>query len=490
VNEGLGAWEDVPARNFEADVTGVQLDNREVFVLTRVDGQMTVDDLCSVSGFSNAETVQALLTLLRHNLLVIQRAEGDRNLVRNGPKPEEQPADLGGRKVEPARPARAAVEPRERVEYPPFTGVDPADAAWLQDKGAYGFVPGRPYADPGAGRYGPFTFDRRELLKKSALSVALRKEVVFLSASLGKLDHFEFFGIAPTSDRKVLKKAYFLFSKRFHPDSYFRKDPGLFKERIEQIYRYGTQVYEKLQEHEELRTRYERAVTARNKTFRDRLEDERAARDRQQMVSARQKSSGRKTALKARLERNQRTRRDNNVTQAVDSRLQRAERFYNEGMELYQNESFIAAANSLRLAMSYDPRNESYQQAFERVSSKAAQVRADLLWKRGYMEESVGRMKEAVAAYLEAVEIYPRGDYCGHVAELMLSWDDDLHHAAKLARIACDADPQNLDYLLVLGKIYIAANLGKKAIAALERALKIDPKRDEVKKAMKAAKRL
>ena len=109
---------------------------------------------------------------------------------------------------------------------------------------------------------------------------------------------------------------------------------------------------------------------------------------------------------------------------------------------------------------------------------------------RGYMEESVGRVKEAIAAYLEAVEIYPRGDYCGHVAELMLSWEGDLHHAAKLARTACDADPQNLDYLLLLGRIYIAANLGKKAVSALERAQKIDPKRDEVKKALKAAKRL
>ena len=54
----LGAWEDRPKRNFEADVTGVQLDQREAFLLTRLDGMATVAEICSISGFDEDETLE------------------------------------------------------------------------------------------------------------------------------------------------------------------------------------------------------------------------------------------------------------------------------------------------------------------------------------------------------------------------------------------------------------------------------------------------
>ena len=38
-----------------------------------------------------------------------------------------------------------------------------------------------------------------------------------------------------------------------------------------------------------------------------------------------------------------------------------AERYYKEGMAHYKAESFISAANALRLAVSFDPRNEQYK---------------------------------------------------------------------------------------------------------------------------------
>ena len=37
---------------------------------------------------------------------------------------------------------------------------------WLESRGPIGHVPGRPYAEPGRGRYGTFSFDRHELLAR------------------------------------------------------------------------------------------------------------------------------------------------------------------------------------------------------------------------------------------------------------------------------------------------------------------------------------
>ncbi len=44
----LGAWEDTPRRNLEADVTRVGLSNREAFVLTRIDGFSTISEIFNV----------------------------------------------------------------------------------------------------------------------------------------------------------------------------------------------------------------------------------------------------------------------------------------------------------------------------------------------------------------------------------------------------------------------------------------------------------
>ena len=50
-------------------------------------------------------------------------------------------------------------------------------------------------------------------------------------------------------------------------------------------------------------------------------------------------------------------------------------------------------------------------------------------------------------------------------------------------------EPQEVDYKLLLGRIYAEVNLTKKAQSVLERALEIDPKNDEAKQQLKALKR-
>ncbi|MCA9557494.1 MAG: tetratricopeptide repeat protein [Myxococcales bacterium] len=480
MSDSLGAWEDRPQRNFDADVTAVDLDNREAFVLTRIDGVVNIAELCAMSGFEQADTLQALERLLETGLIAIEPADGARRLIA-----QSRPR-LGTRRT----PKPRLANDDHRPDLPPFHGVEPQIAAWLESRGPIGHVPGRPYAEPGRGRYGTFSFDRHELLARCDLSIDQKREIVFLSSTLGELDHFEFFGIDPTDDRKALKKAYFLFSRKFHPDTFFRKEVGPFRARLEKIFKHGTDVHDALATDEPLRTRYAYAVQARNEAYRNLLERDREAREKILRAQKLRNAARRKEELRDRLMANTKQRRATGASNPVAERLQKAERFYEQGMKQYQDEKFLAAASSLQLAMTYDPKNETYQQAYERVAEKAAQVRAEMAWKRGYMEESIGRTPEAIQSYLEAVEIYPRPDYCAHVAEVMITFGEDPHTAARLARMASDADPQNVDYLLLLGRIYAEVNLPRKAVAVLEKALQLDPKNDEAKKALRAAKRM
>jgi cytochrome c-type biogenesis protein CcmH/NrfG len=47
-----------------------------------------------------------------------------------------------------------------------------------------------------------------------------------------------------------------------------------------------------------------------------------------------------------------------------------------------------------------------------------------------------------------------------------------------------------VDYLVTLGKIYESANLLKRAQATYERALKLEPQNESLKKSLKALKRI
>ncbi len=58
--------------------------------------------------------------------------------------------------------------------------------------------------------------------------------------------HYELLSIAIDADRKTVRDAYFALSKRFHPDVYFKREIGPYRERIEGIFRSLTRAYDVL----------------------------------------------------------------------------------------------------------------------------------------------------------------------------------------------------------------------------------------------------
>ncbi len=58
--------------------------------------------------------------------------------------------------------------------------------------------------------------------------------------------HYELLSIAADADRKAVRDAYFALSKRFHPDVYFKREIGPYRERIEGIFRALTRAYDVL----------------------------------------------------------------------------------------------------------------------------------------------------------------------------------------------------------------------------------------------------
>jgi tetratricopeptide (TPR) repeat protein len=485
----LGAWEDRPRRNPDADLAGVPLDSKAVFLLTRIDGATTIADLCAMSGMDDAEAVKVLSRLREAGLIVVEKAPPVRAPTRDVPRVEAQPS-APPRAPAPSVHTMAASLPREPEAAPTTGGPRREDLALLRRYGRFGHVPAEIFRKPGEARFGNFQFDRRELLEQCDLSLEQKKELLFLHHNGEKLDLFEYFDIEPTDDRKLLRKAYFAFSKKFHPDAFFRKNTGSFGEKLHAIFKFGNDVNDKFQSDDALREAYFRVVQARNDVYRQGLERARAAVEAERDARLRDEAEGRKAELQQKLAERKQARRDRPETNPMTARIDKAAEYYQEGMKLYQDEKFVNAANSLQLAVTFDPKNDSYRTAFERVNEKAKQVRAEQLWKQGFMHEQLGQTREALQQFKQALEFWRRHDYLFHTAEVMLDLNEDLNAAAELARLATEAAPQKVDYLALLGKIYETVNLSKRAQAVYERALKLDPQNETIKKSLKALKRI
>ena len=161
-----------------------------------------------------------------------------------------------------------------------FDSADPQDLNLLASYELWGGVPARPTRLPGLGRYGRYEFDKRLLLTRCDLTIAEKRELIFLSQHVHKLDHFEFLNVPQEltaySDPRAVKKAYFKLSQLAHPDRLRGRSLGPFEQAAHVVYEYASYAYELLSQDDDFRGAYARVTAARNLAFMQTLEQERA----------------------------------------------------------------------------------------------------------------------------------------------------------------------------------------------------------------------
>jgi hypothetical protein len=198
---GLGSRQDRPRLNPGADLTAHRLNPTEGFVLSRVDGTLSYEEICLISGIGTEPTLAILRRLRREKLIL-----GPNDPI-PAPEPHPVPTPVAGVPVSPPSDRRSLLERLD--DGTPVTSVE-LDAA-------------------------------------PELPEEFKARIIRLHRRLKKLGPREMLGLEKDADRQEIKRAYYAASKELHPDRYFGKELGPFREKLGDIFARLTESFQKLE---------------------------------------------------------------------------------------------------------------------------------------------------------------------------------------------------------------------------------------------------
>ena len=155
-----------------------------------------------------------------------------------------------------------------------------------------------------------------------------------------------------------------------------------------------------------------------------------------------------------------RRRRAMTATNPALSKKRKAQTFFEQGMKQLEQGKTLAAAASLKLAMTYDESEPEYKRRYEEAVDASRSTTAEGFFKRAVFEESVGRAEAAAKLYERAATLFQKGAYLQRAAEAMIG-QDDLAKAKEYATQAVQAEPNSVEARLVMARVYLAGDMKK-----------------------------
>jgi curved DNA-binding protein CbpA len=97
------------------------------------------------------------------------------------------------------------------------------------------------------------------------IELGRRRQILDVYYRLDQLNHYQLFGVDPSVDKKAIKSAYFQVVNIFHPDRYFGKQVGSFKQKLEKVFARLSESYDVLSRGPS-RAEYDNYLRAQSKT--------------------------------------------------------------------------------------------------------------------------------------------------------------------------------------------------------------------------------
>jgi curved DNA-binding protein CbpA len=466
------------------------------FVLSRIDGTLTIRDIVNLTGLDNV-TVQASLDKLTSLGLVA----------------------IDGAQATPSGTQRAAA---------PVAPSSPSS------------IPARPITEisevlaSGAPKPKPALYDPAELDEDVDLERDHRRKILDAYYRLGELDLYEVLGVPRTSDKKAIKRAYYELASVHHPDRFFRKRLGSFKQKMEAVFSRVTEAHDTLVD-KQRRAEYDAYLGAQDEARN--LEAQMARRasspgmDRTEAPAATappptiitppaqpavqpERTSGiqlseqaRRDALARRLlggRSSSSVQPKVSVSNAPPADPDALRRHYEQKITAVREQmakehisaaetavaagDWVQATNSYRLALQVNPEDVQLQQALAEAQLKANAILAEAYRKQAIYEEKSLKAAEAARSWQRVTKILTDdAEAHARAAECMLEAGIELRTAAALAQRAVALEPQNVQYRTTLAEIYLGAGLALNARRELEAAARLAPDDANIQALLKRA---
>ena len=225
---GLGPKNGRPRLNAFLDFKQANLTPVEGFILSRVDGRASFDEICRISGLPKDQTLAILRKLRAAKIILV---EGDSPSPPAKPRATKTPLpEVEGMPSRPksSRSAGGRTPPPVMVTNEMLREAkDKADGPRTVEKGPGSLLERLDDGTPVA----PV-----DLIEAPDLPQETKERLVRLYRRIKKMDAYELLGVTPDSDAATIKRAFGAASKELHPDRYYGKKLGGFKEMLATIF--------------------------------------------------------------------------------------------------------------------------------------------------------------------------------------------------------------------------------------------------------------
>jgi hypothetical protein len=158
------------------------------------------------------------------------------------------------------------------------------------------------------------------------------------------------------------------------------------------------------------------------------------------------------------------------------AKTSQAKKYAESGIAARAKGDVVAAANALRVAVTFDENNAELKAAYEDAQRASDQLLAEQYSKQADYEEKAERWPDAARSW-QRVARARENDAKAHerAAHCLVKASGNLHEASKLAQRAVQLNPKSAQAHVVLANVYLAAGLGKNGKRELESALALAP---------------
>lgn len=332
-------------------------------------------------------------------------------------------------------------------------------------------------ADP----YKGVVFSMIDLTEPADLTEEQRKRILFYEMNLEHWSHYKLLGSKRTATSAEIKAAFFKSSKEFHPDAYFRKNLGSYRDRLDRIFRAMKAAYDLLTD--PVKREQYNATAVIELTPEEEVELERLAGERRKAEEA-----------KARDERNLAHQRDARLKRnPMADRLKKARDYLKMAEDAQRANKLEEAANHARLALGYD---ESLRPKVDAIVLVAEKARAATMMRRIQqilaspsdtrdLADELNRVADEVADVAVRANDAP---LLVTVSTVLMKLKRPVR-AAKLAQQASDLEPKNARAWEALAEAAHADSKWAILLRAADRWLHLEPNAARAKELHKIGKR-